>query len=65
MDRDNQAMDAYDLAYSFEERRKIQELQKALADQGFGVGSSDGVYGSRTRNALKACIAAGCIIEWD
>ncbi len=65
MGRTGQAMDAYDLAYSFEDRRKVQALQSALADQGFGVGSSDGVYGARTRDALKACIAAGCIIEWN
>lgn len=65
MDRDNQAMDAYDMAYSFEDRRKVQALQQALADQGYPVGSNDGVYGSRTRDALKACIAAGCIIEWN
>lgn len=60
MDRPDLAMDAYDLAFSFETRETVQTLQDALESKGFKIGSTDGVYGVRTRSALKACIAAGC-----
>lgn len=62
MGRQNAAMDAYDLAYSFESPAAVQQLQGALESQGFKVGAIDGVYGARTRDALKECIAAGCNI---
>jgi tetratricopeptide (TPR) repeat protein len=64
MGRQGGAMDAYDLAYAFESRQTVQKLQQALADQGYEVGSADGVYGNRTRDALKQCIADGCIITF-
>lgn len=60
MERPDQAMDAYDLAYSFERRDTIMDLQRALQAQGYSPGAVDGNYGGRTRDALKACIAAGC-----
>lgn len=60
MERDSAAMDAYDLAYSFESRATVQQLQEALVSQDYDIGSIDGVYGGRTRDALKACIADGC-----
>lgn len=63
MDRNSQAMDAYDLAYSFETKDTVQKLQRALEREGFNVGSTDGVYGSQTRDALKACIQADCILS--
>lgn len=63
MDRPKAAMDAYDLAYSFESKDTVQKLQEALQDQGFKVGSIDGVYGAQTREALKACIADKCILS--
>ncbi len=63
MGRQGQAMDAYDLAYSFETRQTVEKLQRALNGEGFTVGNVDGVYGSQTREALKACIAAGCILS--
>jgi tetratricopeptide (TPR) repeat protein len=62
MGREGGAMDAYDLAYSFEDRQAVKKLQQALQEQGYKIGSADGVYGSRTRDALKACIADGCIL---
>lgn len=62
MGREAAAMDAYDLAYSFESPATVQALQNALESQGFTVGAIDGVYGARTREALKECIAAGCNI---
>jgi len=63
MGRTGGAMDAYDLAYAFESRQTVQKLQQALSAQGYKVGATDGVYGARTRDALKACVADGCIIE--
>lgn len=60
MERPLLAMDAYDLGFSFESRATVQKLQEALETAGFKVGAIDGVYGARTRDALKACIAAGC-----
>lgn len=63
MDRPDLAMDAYDLAFSFESRQNVQKLQQALESEGFRIGSNDGVYGVRTRNALKECIAAGCALS--
>ena len=65
MGRQGGAMDAYDLAYAFESKQTVQKLQQALVDQGYKVGSADGVYGARTRDALKNCIADGCIIILD
>lgn len=61
--REHAAMDAYDLAYSFESRETVQRLQQALASQDYEIGTVDGVYGARTRNALKQCIADGCSIQ--
>jgi tetratricopeptide (TPR) repeat protein len=63
MDRPGAAMDAYDLAYSFESRETVKKLQQELDNQGFSVGSIDGVYGAQTRKALKACIADKCILS--
>lgn len=63
MGREDAAMDAYDLAYSFEDRETVQNLQQALASQDYKIGVIDGVYGARTREALKACIADGCSIQ--
>lgn len=63
LDRELAAMDAYDLAYSFESRETVQRLQQALASQDYETGAIDGVYGARTRNALKACITDGCRLE--
>lgn len=60
--RELAAMDAYDLAYSFETKAKVQKLQKALASQDYKVGATDGIYGARTREALKQCIADKCVI---
>lgn len=60
MGRKVAAMDAYDLAYSFEDRATVQSLQRALASQDYEIGAIDGVYGARTRDALKQCIADGC-----
>ena len=56
------AMDAYDLAYSFENKQTVQKLQQALESKGFELGTIDGVYGAQTRSALKACIAEGCTL---
>ena len=41
----------------------MQKLQQELDNQGFSVGSIDGVYGAQTRKALKACIADKCILS--
>jgi tetratricopeptide (TPR) repeat protein len=60
MGRENAAMDAYDLAYSFEDREQVKKLQKALQNQDYLDGAVDGVYGTKTRAALRACIANGC-----
>ena len=60
--RPDAAMDAYDLAYSFESRAVVQGLQMELEKQGYDIRAIDGVYGSRTREALKKCIADGCVI---
>lgn len=62
MGRQDAAMDAYDLAYSFESRATVQALQQALQNQGYKLEANDGVYGARTREALKACISDGCTI---
>jgi tetratricopeptide (TPR) repeat protein len=63
MGRQNAAMDAYDMAYSFEDQGTVQTLQQSLENQDYEIGPIDGVYGSRTRDALKACIADGCSIS--
>lgn len=60
LERELAAMDAYDLAYSFESRETVQRLQRALASQDYEIGAIDGIYGARTRNALKQCIADRC-----
>lgn len=60
--RPEAAMDAYDLAYSFESRSVVQGLQQELERQGYDIRAIDGVYGSRTRDALKECIADRCVI---
>ena len=62
MGRDLAAMDAYDLAYSFEDKATVKHLQEALKAQGYKAGAIDGVYGARTRDALKKCIADRCAI---
>lgn len=62
MGRPEAAMDAYDMAYSFESRSTVQALQQALKNQGYRLEAVDGVYGAHTREALKACIADGCSI---
>lgn len=62
MGRESAAMDAYDLAYSFESKQAVQRLQQALVSQDYPIGTVDGVYGAQTRDALKACIANRCNI---
>jgi tetratricopeptide (TPR) repeat protein len=63
MERPLLAMDAYDLGFSFESRETVQKLQRALEAAGFRLGTIDGVYGARTREALKECIAASCVLS--
>ena len=65
MGRGDLAMDAYDLGFSFESRETVLKLQQALAAAGHKVGAADGVYGARTRDALKSCIAAGCTLPMN
>ena len=60
LERPELAMDAYDLGYSFETKDRVRRLQENLAGLGYAIGAADGVYGRRTRDALKACIADGC-----
>lgn len=60
MGRPQYAMDAYDLAYSFEKRVVVKRLQRALQGRGYNVGAIDGNYGGRTREALKSCIEDRC-----
>lgn len=60
--REDSAMDAYDLAYSFESRETVRKLQQALENLDYKVGAIDGVYGAGTRRALKRCIADGCSV---
>ncbi len=62
--RSQKAMNAYDLAYSFENPERVRKLQESLAGLDYDVGAADGVYGTQTREALKACIADGCTVPF-
>jgi len=58
--RTGEAVAAFERAMKFGGADRVRTYQEALKKLGYFHGATDGTYGSRTRDALNACIDAGC-----